>query len=263
KLAPSFRNAKEMFERIETLMPQGPPWMSEKFVLPDAPNEPQTLWYRDIVECAAFLYGNPAIQDCMNYEGLRVFEPDGKTRVYHEFMTGEIMANLQVIPTGASPIGIIFASDETHLTNFSGNKTAHAVYMSIANIDKASRKKYSQGTWIPIAKIPVSKFAKTQFQTKTEQERMPGLLQSISFHKCMKVILRPLCDPVSHWHGQIMADPHGNLRRCLCFLVAWIADLKEQCLIAGVASNSCPKCFSDSTEFECAEASDRRTGQST
>ncbi|KAF8326295.1 uncharacterized protein EI90DRAFT_2857125, partial [Cantharellus anzutake] len=145
------------------------------------------------------------------------------------------------IPTGTGFIGVMLASDETHLTNHSGNKTAHAVYMSIANIDKSVRRKLTQGAWIAIAKIPVSKFSRTHFRTKAEDARMPGLLQSILFHRCMWIVLEPLCmGPISKPHTVI--DPLGNFRQCLFFLVAWMADLKEQWLIAGLGHSACLKC---------------------
>ena len=37
---------------------------------------------------------------------------------------------------GSTILGIILASDKMHLTNFSGDKLMHAVYMSLGNIHK-------------------------------------------------------------------------------------------------------------------------------
>jgi hypothetical protein len=37
-------------------------------------------------------------------------------------------------PEGTMIQGVILASDETHLTNFSGSKVFHAVYMTLGNI---------------------------------------------------------------------------------------------------------------------------------
>ena len=60
-----------------------------------------------------------------------------------------------MIPTGSGFVGILLASDEMHLTNYSGNKMAHTVYMSISNINKSICWKLTQGAWLTITKILV------------------------------------------------------------------------------------------------------------
>ncbi|KAF9513021.1 hypothetical protein BS47DRAFT_1269347, partial [Hydnum rufescens UP504] len=64
----SFSTAKEMYERIEKLMPRGPAWKTETVILDNAPDEPQTLHYRDVVECAEHLFSNPTFSEGMLYE---------------------------------------------------------------------------------------------------------------------------------------------------------------------------------------------------
>ena len=44
-----------------------------------------------------------------------------------------LKAQLEV---GATILGVILASDKTHLTNFAGDKSMHTVYMSLGNIHK-------------------------------------------------------------------------------------------------------------------------------
>src|SRR5258708_27951501 len=84
-------------------------------------------------------------------------------------------------------LGIILASDCTHLTNFTGDKKMHTVYLSIGNISKDVRWKHNSHTWLLVTKIPISKFSKTQFSgPKTEQEAMPGILSHHLFHECMR-----------------------------------------------------------------------------
>jgi hypothetical protein len=85
-----------MYEIIEKLMPRGPGWKTVTVSLEDAPTEPQTLYYRDIIECAEYLIGNPTFNESMMYEPIRVFEADGTTRIYHEMTTGELWNELQV-----------------------------------------------------------------------------------------------------------------------------------------------------------------------
>jgi len=85
-----------MYERIEKFMPRGPAWKTELIILDDAPNEPQTLHYRDVVECAEYLLANPTFSEGMLFEPMRLFEADGITRFYHEMNTGEVWNELQV-----------------------------------------------------------------------------------------------------------------------------------------------------------------------
>jgi hypothetical protein len=84
----SFSSAKGLHEKVQG-MPGGPPWMSAEIVLKDAPNEPQTLFYRDPVECADILFQNPTFKDCMDFAPRRVYEADGTTRLYHEMASAE------------------------------------------------------------------------------------------------------------------------------------------------------------------------------
>ena len=40
------------------------------------------------------------------------------------------------LKVGMTLLGIILASDKMHLTNYSGDKSMHAIYMSLGNIHK-------------------------------------------------------------------------------------------------------------------------------
>jgi hypothetical protein len=76
-------------------MESGPRWCSELITLPEAPNEPQVLFYHDPLECIRELLGNPLFKGSMGYEALKVFEADGKTRVYNEMFTGRLWNETQ------------------------------------------------------------------------------------------------------------------------------------------------------------------------
>ena len=47
------------------------------------------------------------------------------------------------IPVGCTLIPVLVASDQTHLTNYSGDKKLWPVYISIGNIDSTLRNKPS------------------------------------------------------------------------------------------------------------------------
>lgn len=92
-----FKTAEKMREIIESdAIPSPPKWKSATIRLPEIPDEPQTLIYRDINEVVDFLFGNPTFAGEMDYIPKQVFEEDGKTRVYHEFSTGSAWWDAQV-----------------------------------------------------------------------------------------------------------------------------------------------------------------------
>ena len=146
-----------------------------------------------------------------------------------------------MLAPGTTILGIILATDCTHLTNFTGDKKIHTVYISLGNISKEVQKKHNAHAWLLLAKIPVAKFSKTSFSgSKTEQEAMPGILSQHLFHVCMKHVLTPL--RVNQRSYYVVLSPDGNSRLCIAILMAWIADLEEELLIAGIMKFSCPVC---------------------
>src|SRR5260370_14764783 len=106
-------------------------------------------------------------------------------------------------------LSIILAMDKTHLTNFSGDKLMHVVYMSLGNIHKELCQKLTSHMWLLIAKIPITKFSHTTFSgSKTEKAMMPGILCQQLFHQCMKTVLRPTHLNTQQYH--IMQGPNGQ-----------------------------------------------------
>jgi len=95
------------------------------------------------------------------------------------------------LKVGSTIISIILASDKTHLTNYSGDKSMHAVYMLLSNIHKDIQRRLTAHAWLLVAKIPVTKFPHTAFsELKSEKKAMPRILRQQLFHQCMKIVLR-------------------------------------------------------------------------
>ena len=161
---------------------------------------------------------------------------------------------------------VILASDKTHLTNFSGDKPMHAIYLSLGNISKEKRKQPSSGAWILLAELPTEKFVTTKFANTAEAKKMSGLLKRQRFHKCLRLILAPLqAFHPSHDPSCLIPaiDSEGYLRQCFPVLMAWIADLEEQWDILGLAKNSCPKCHARFKQLDDAHLCDARSGYQT
>ena len=77
-------------------IPSPPAWKSVQVTLSELPNHPQTVYYRDPHKVVDYIFGNPSFADTMEYVPRQVFEADGKTRLYHEFTTGDAWEKAQV-----------------------------------------------------------------------------------------------------------------------------------------------------------------------
>ncbi|KAF8170150.1 hypothetical protein BJ912DRAFT_1025406 [Pholiota molesta] len=99
------------------------------------------LWHRNPLECIVELFSNPKFKGKQAYAPIRVFKnADGTNREYSEMWTSNWWWEIQeLLEDGATVCPVILSSDKTHLTRFSGDKMAWPVYLSIGNIQKATR----------------------------------------------------------------------------------------------------------------------------
>src|ERR1700733_6285847 len=102
---------------------------------------------------------------------------------------------------------VVLGSDATHLTNFSGDKSIHAVYMTLGNIRKEVRHKSTFKCWMVLAYLPKPKFANTKFDatgTLGEADGMPSLCGKIFLHEALRHILA--CLHIDTHDGSVRAS---------------------------------------------------------
>jgi len=58
------------------------------------------------------------------------------------------------LPIGSMLVPVLFVSDATHLTNFSGDGKVWPLYMTIGNIKSSIRNKPTSHAWVPVAILP-------------------------------------------------------------------------------------------------------------
>jgi hypothetical protein len=186
-----------------------------------------TIWCRDILTCAQFLLAHLPFQEDLDFAPVRLYDREDN-RIYSEINTGEWWWETQErLPDGATVVPMMFASDKTHLTNFSGDKSAWPIYMTVGNIHKEVRRTSSRRAWILVGFIPVPP---------------KGVKAEESWHRCVHSILRPLRHVDIQGPGMEWDCADGFKRRCYPILAAWIGDYPEMTMITKTVGGSCPVC---------------------
>lgn len=74
----------------------GPRWDELTVALDEAPSEVHKMWYRNIEECADYLFSNPTFRGEMGYSPVEIRDPETQARIYNEVWTGKMWEELQV-----------------------------------------------------------------------------------------------------------------------------------------------------------------------
>jgi len=137
-------------------------------------------------------------------------------------------------------VPILLASDETHLTNFSGNKKLWPVYMSIGNIRSSIRNMHTMHAWIPIALLPVGPKRVNKITGYSVEMQKQQALQTV--HEVFTHLLKPLSDARCQT-GYEMICTDRNVRLYFPKLFCWLTDHMENATIHAITSNPCPVCI--------------------
>ena len=138
---------------------------------------------------------------------------------------------------GATLVPVIGMSDQTHLTNFSGDKKAWPVYLTIGNIRSKTRNSPSKMAVILVALLPVPpKFASKKAKIRSTQRiTNDEILEGV-----FSLIFEPL-EAIAKF-GKEMNCSDGMVRQCFLVLAAWIADHVENEILHGLKRMSCVVC---------------------
>jgi hypothetical protein len=222
------------------------------------------LLFRDPVECLEWLEANPEFsgeKDYVPYE--EYFDKERTNRCYSEVASGEAWNQIQTEFKSQPQITVmpyILASDSTHLTNFSGDKKIKPLLITSGHIQQHVRAASSKRAYLCLAMIPEGKFPNVEYATITEAKEMPGVLSRRLYHTCALEVLKPLKKYSKT--PKLMIDSEGNKRQEVFRLVAYIADLLEQTLIAGLAPNQCIPCVAGTKSLGNPIPCEARTGLS-
>jgi Plavaka transposase len=146
---------------------------------------------------------------------------------------------------------VLLGSDKAHLTDYSGDKSAWPLYMSIGNIHSNIRNKPSANCWILLAYIPIPVF--------NDQKSLHTSLQQRLFHQCLKVIVSSLKQAGTR--GELFTDSLGHNRLCYPRVATYLADYPEQVLINAAAPLNLPVTTAGFHDLGNADPHPRRTKQ--
>ncbi|KAG2750887.1 hypothetical protein P692DRAFT_201710227 [Suillus brevipes Sb2] len=237
----SFRSSRELRGRAE-LLPAPPQWKYQKITTKFPTTKTLQIFYRDAIKCLQSLLSHPLLAASFDFIPCKVYESaERAVRVYHGFMTGDHTWNLQKdLPEGASLLGVVLSSDKTKVSNIAGNRYAHPLLVSLANIDPGVRAKGSLHAYIPLALLPVAKFLH-------RNKRMHGVLADRLLHQCINLGVEPLKQAACL--GIMMSDPWGFSRYCFTPLIAYVADTPQELVIACATMNSSPVTMATREDF--------------
>lgn len=121
-----------------------------------------------------------------------------------------------------------------------GNRIAHPLLISLANLFMDFRLKASNHAFLLLALLPIPKFIH-------RDQKIRGVLESRLIHQALDFILQPLKEAARV--GIMMADPLGNRRYCFTPLAAYIVDTPESALLACVAGKTSSVTVASYKEF--------------
>ncbi|KAI0733701.1 hypothetical protein C8Q72DRAFT_880835 [Fomitopsis betulina] len=188
KLGLTFKDVRELFMKVDGI-PDWASWNTSSLTFPNRPDEAHLIRYHDILEVIKALLGNPSYVKHIVYHPRQVFADRSRTKwIFMEMWMGLWWnAVEELLPKGAAVVPVIISTDKTQLTQFSGNKSAYPVYLTLGNIPRAIHRKPSQHACILLGYLPVSKIDKEKITKHEQKSRVQRL-----FHTAMCVILKPL-----------------------------------------------------------------------
>ena len=152
------------------------------------------------------------------------------------------------LPIRSTLLPILLVSDQTHLTNFSGNKKLWPVYLTLANIHLSICNKPQSQAWILVAFLPIPPKRVPNLREFSEAQQSRLALQVI--HGAISYILSPLSNTETADKGLPILYVDETLRHCFLRLsTRWLADHMENCNIYGINTDRCITCLTPPNAF--------------
>ncbi|KAF5361199.1 hypothetical protein D9757_013610 [Collybiopsis confluens] len=191
RLGLSFQSARAMLKKADQIPPRYGLWQTKRLSFRDRPDEYFYVHHLNPIEAIRAVWGDPSLAKHLVYKPAQLFRKSTmmeSDRRFSEMWTGRYWnAAQKMVPEGGTIATVIIASDKTQLTQFSGNKSAYPVYLTLGNIPKEIRRQPGSRACVLIAYLSVDKPAKDDLSKTALKLRNYQL-----FHRSMAEVLRPL-----------------------------------------------------------------------
>jgi len=151
------------------------------------------------------------------------------------------------LPVGGTLVPMLFTSDATYLTNFSGDGKVWPLYMSIENIKSSVRNRPTFHTWVPVALLPSSpkRIKKVPGWSEEKQEQ-----EAIQVHHDLLRFLLSLLSSAAQNRLKIKCADEVT-RECYFRVAGWLVDHLENSILHGIYATRCPICESPQDKLSC------------
>ncbi|KAG0635441.1 hypothetical protein HOY80DRAFT_1011854 [Tuber brumale] len=137
---------------------------------------------------------------------------------------------------GATLVPIICSSDVTFVTNFSEDKKACPIYLTIGNILSKTRNKSSKHASVLLALLPIP----PKILGVASRDSRQRLVNNKILYELIEAIFTPIGEVAEVGIEIECAD--SKVRQCFPHLAAWIADHLENITLHGIQQNQCAVC---------------------
>jgi hypothetical protein len=158
------------------------------------------------------------------------------------------------LPSGATLLGTILSSDKTNISMMTGDRVAHPLLISLANIRMSTRLKASSGAFVLAALLPVPKFIH-------KNKHMQGVLEDRLIHQCLDIVMESLKQAARE--GAMLSDPVGHSRYCFTPLASYISDTPEAMMLSTVGGKTSPVTMAAYKQFGDPFRHEPRSGSTT
>ena len=143
-------------------------------------------------------------------------------------------------PISSTIIPVLGSSDQTHLTNYSGDKKAGPVFLSLGNVRSSERLKATRNCSVLVALLSVlpkhcfhgpGKLAELKAQQDYNREVL---------RKVFEIIFTPLNNLFERGKNMLCSD--GRVRKCFPSIYVWTADYVENVNLHSIKSALCHVC---------------------
>ncbi|KAG1799081.1 uncharacterized protein BJ212DRAFT_1450297 [Suillus subaureus] len=199
-----------------------PPWMADS----------HNVWFRDPCDVVRNMLANPDLAAEMDLQPYHEFATENNERQWQDFMSGDWgwaqadMISKDTDTHGSTFVPVILRSDKTTVSVAMGQNNYYPLYASIGNVQNNVR---------PFLAMP---------KTTKEHADTPGFrnFRHQLFHSSLSFILKNLKPAMTKPEVARFGD--GHYQHVVYGLGPYIADYKEQVLLACILQNWCAKCLS-------------------